>query len=131
MLNFLKAKWTFIGLEAPIVSWLIVAVLLVGAITYWVWLIRIFLILKASLTSSTQTVTKIQDSYPETKRNGLPTQAYEEASQCFEKADVLKPSWDRFSQNFIARFDERDQQDYFWAAEGASESFDESTVAQK
>ena len=128
MLNFLKAKWTFIGLEAPIVSWLIVAVLLVGTITYWIWLVRIFLILKASLASAAQSVTKIQDSYPETKRNGLPTQAYEEADQCFEKSRILKPNWDHFSQNLVSRIEERNQQDYFWATEDASKSFDESTV---
>ena len=127
MLNFLKAKWTLIGLEAPIVSWLIVAILLVGAIIYWAKLVRIVLSLKAILKRTNQSVALTRSHYPE-EINGLSAQAYDEVSQHFEQAGILKSCWQRFNQCLISRFDEHNNQDYFWASESATDSFSESAI---
>lgn len=127
MLNFLKAKWTFIGLEAPIISWLIVVILLVGAIVYWARLVRIFLSLKAALAQINQAVAQTRARYPE-ERKGLPAQAYDEVNQHFEQAGILKSCWQRFNHYLISRLDERNNQDYFWASESATDAFSESAI---
>jgi methyl-accepting chemotaxis protein len=127
MLNFLKAKWTLIGLEAPIISWLIVVILLVGAIVYWVKLVRLFLSLKAVLAQTNQAIAQTRARYPE-ERKGLPAQAYDEVSQHFEQAGILKSCWQRFNHYLISRLDERNNQDYFWASESATDSFSESAI---
>ncbi|MBL8207016.1 MAG: hypothetical protein JNM09_22475 [Blastocatellia bacterium] len=127
MLNFLKAKWTLIGLEAPIISWLIVATLLVWMVVYWARLARIFLSFRAMLRKTNQSLAQTRVRYPQEKR-GLSQEAYEEVNQHFEQTNALSSYWQHFSQSLISRSDERGQQDYFWRSESATHSFSESAM---
>jgi methyl-accepting chemotaxis protein len=127
MLNFLKAKWTVIGLEAPIISWIIVATLLLGTIVYWLWLFRIFLGLRNTLVTANQRLAQTRSRYPEEKR-GLSPAAYEDVNQDLAKENALNTHWQDFSQTLICRSDERTQQDYFWRSESAANSFNEAAL---
>src|SRR5262245_48042657 len=126
MLNLLKAKWIFLGLEAPMISWLIVIALVVGAIYYWLKMrLGVFRPIGRQIELAKQKLAQIKPDDLSSK-SGLDARSYDEVRRVFEENEILKPCWQGFSRRLIRRLGERG--DFFWSAESAGAAFSESAL---
>src|SRR5262245_1915127 len=127
MLNQLKAKWVYFGLEAPIISWLIVIVLVVSMLGYWLYMyFRVFRPISRQIGSALRSLSIVAEPEEVAHNIGLEARRFDEIGQIFEQNTILKRSWQSFCKRLIRRPGERD--DFFWSSESADETFKESTL---
>ena len=103
MLNLLKAKWIFLGLEAPMISWLTVEALVVGAIYYWLKMrLGVFRPIGRQIELAEQKLNHIKPG-DSLNKSGLDARTYDEIRQFFEQNEILKPCWQGFSRQLVMR----------------------------
>lgn len=127
MLNLLKAKWVFLGLEAPILSWIIVITLVLFTAGYWLKMyLGVFRPISKRIGLAKQKLAHMQKPNEVSNRSGLEAQSYDEVRSIFEQNEILKSCWQGFSKHLIRR--SREGSDFFWSVESAGESFSESAL---
>jgi len=127
MLNLLKAKWVFFGLEAPILSWFIVIVLVLFMVGYWLKMyFGVFRPISKRIGLAKQKLAHMPKPNEMSNRTGLGAQSYDEVRSIFEQNEILKSCWQGFSKHLIRR--SREGSDFFWSGESAAESFGESAL---
>jgi hypothetical protein len=127
MLNLLKAKWVFHGLEAPIISWVIVIALVLFMAGYWLKMyLGVFRLVSKQIGLAKWKLAHIQKSLQISYKNGLEARSCDEISQILEQNEILKPCWRGFTKHLIRR--SREGGDFFWSAEIASAAFNESAL---
>ncbi len=128
MLNLLKNKWDFLGLEAPILSWLIVIALVLFTVGYWLKMyFGVFRPISKGIGLAKQKLSQMPKPNEVSKRGGLEGRSYDEIRSVFEQNETLKPCWKSFSKHLII-LRSREGSDFFWSVESAGESFGESTL---
>src|SRR5262245_15113845 len=126
MLNLLKARWVFYGLEAPKISWAVAIGLVLFMVGYlcriYFWVFRP---LGKQIKQCRHKLADLKNSV-QPSNLGLEAQTFDEIRQIFDQNEILKPFWQGFSKRLIRRSTERS--DYFWTIESAGEAFSESAL---
>jgi len=124
MLSLLKAKWIIIGLEAPVISWLVSFLLI--AVTLGL-ILRLWLVARREARSYRELVKKLPKPGG---RLGLPQEDFGKLGPIFEKTE-LKPCWKDFEASLVCRRG-NDDRDSFLATVSAKESFsEEATIGHR
>ncbi len=120
MLSLLKAKWIIIGLEAPVISWL-VSFLLVTAT--FVIIMRLWVITWNEARNYRELIAKLPKPGG---RLGLAQEDFGKLNNLFEKTR-LKFCWREFETTLVYRSG-RDDRDYFLATVSSREFFNEEAT---
>jgi hypothetical protein len=126
MLNLLKARWVFYGLEAPIVSWAVAIGLVLFMIGYWCRMyLLVFLPIGEQIKQCRQKLVDLKNRV-QLSNLGLEGQTFDEIKHIFDQHEILKPYWQGFSKRLVRRSVERS--DYFWTLDSAGETFSEQAL---
>jgi hypothetical protein len=126
MLNLLKARWVFYGLEAPIVSWAVAIGLVLFMVGYWARMyFWVFLPIGKEIKQCRQYLADLKKRV-QLSNLGLEAQTCDEIRQIFDQHEILKPYWQGFSKRLIRR--SADRSDYFWTLDNVGEAFSESAL---
>lgn len=126
MLNFLKAKWVFFGLEVPKISWVVAMGLVLFMLYYWCRMyFGVFIPIGKQLRLCRK---RLIDLKQRARFNhlGLEAQTLNEIEQIFDQLAILRPWWQTFCRRLIRH--SVDRSDYFWSAESPGETLRESAL---
>jgi len=128
-IHFLKAQWVFLGLGAPVFSWLVSA----GLIMYCVWVflrqLRESRIRQRILSLADRRLTALQAgrSTAQDRRNGISRRFLDEINKVFNDLPHLGAAWQAISSSMVSRTD-RNGEERFWVADDIGATLDESAA---
>jgi hypothetical protein len=129
VLDLLKAKWTFFGLDAPIFAWLAAVGLLactLSALTRLAWLVCRECQVHQRLTARLEAI-RIEHGVD--LQYGLSGSACAAIARAFEDTPSLLPAWQRFNAQLVMRRGPTSEA-RFWASESAEAAFNDTTVIE-
>ena len=122
LIQFLMAKFSLYGLDAPIFAWIAAAGLLVFTryqLARLYWLVRRECRLHQQTMRRLETIRRERAVSP---RRGLSGIAYDSIAKAFEETPSLLPAWQRFNAQIVMRHS-IDGDDEFWGSESAEGAF--------
>ena len=129
VLDLLKVKWTFFGLDAPIFAWLAAVGLLactLSALTRLAWLVRRECQIHQRLTARLEA---IRVEHGVDLQFGLSDSACAALPRAFEETSPLLPSRQRFDAQLVMRRGPSGEA-RFWSSKSAEGTFNETTIIE-
>jgi ABC-type transporter Mla subunit MlaD len=128
LIELLKAKWTFYGLDAPIFALLAAAGLILWTLLYqlprlW-WLVHRECRRHSAITKQLEAIGM---EHGVNAREGLSVSAYDAIARVFKEDSVLRSAWRGFNAQIIMQHGVTGD-DRFWASESAEGTFNEAAV---
>ncbi len=127
LIEFLKAKWTIFGLDAPIFTWLAAAGLLIGtlcALSWLWWLVRREQQIHSSVTNRLKALHSERVVRP---GEGLSGSTYDAVVQIFLGTPPLLSAWRGFNSQMVPRRIPTGEE-HFYASESAESAFSDAVV---
>lgn len=133
MLELLKAKWVFFGLDAPVFAWVAAAALLSFTFVRLARLSWLVIRVRARLKKLTARVSELTARHKPSAKEGLSQEGYDALVRLFEEGShELEPAWQDFNAQVVSRPDPADPNnpsgDRYWASAGAGDSFSDEAV---
>jgi ABC-type transporter Mla subunit MlaD len=126
LIELLKAKWLFLGLDAPIFAWCAAALLVAGTIGCLVQLWWIIRKERRIHQDAMKRLDALRAKHPAMGREGLSAAAYDALAQIFNEPSPLASAWRDFDSRIVRRVIQG--QDRLWASESAEGAFTDSVV---
>lgn len=127
VIDLLKIKWMFWGLDAPAFTWIVAAGLLVFTIFTLVWLFGKVYKQKNIYKNAKKKIDELKKKSTTNINQGLEGAIYEELREFFEKNKALKDAWYQLDSEIVVTTDS-DSNNFFWSPESAETAFSDSLV---
>jgi len=124
---FFKRTWIISGLEAPRITWVATFALAIGTVAvlaYLWWKVRRETKLHAEAAAKIRALSR---DHPLRPGEGLPLNAFDEASRLFAPTPSLRSAWQHFLSNRVLRRNAQGQEQV-WVAQGAEASFTDAAI---